>query len=73
VYKNPSHWKNFPVKGVDSMSSIINKSQLEIYIAQGEAMKKLLISTNRHGKHDQKIKKLGDKIARAKRALAKIN
>lgn len=50
-----------------------NKTHLETYIAQGKAMKGLLISTNKHGKHDKKIKRLGDKIARAQKTLEKIN
>lgn len=55
------------------MSANLNKKQqLEIYISQGKAMKKLLVSTNIHGKHDRKIARLSKKIATAQKALAKI-
>ena len=48
------------------------KSELETYITQGRAMKRLLASTNIHGKHDHKIQGISDKIARAQNTLAKI-
>lgn len=47
------------------------RTELETYIAQGRAMKKLLSSTNSHGNHDRRIQRLSDKIARAQRSLAK--
>lgn len=49
-----------------------SKTQLEIYLKQGKAMRELLIKTNVHGKHDRKIQGLTLKIAGAQRCLAKM-
>ena len=49
-----------------------SKSDLETYIRQGRAMKKLLLKTNAHGKHSPKIQGINSKIAKAQRSLAKM-
>lgn len=54
-------------------SESARKQNLETYIAQGRAMKKLLVSTNSHGKHDKKIKGLDWKIYKAQKSLAQID
>ncbi len=54
-------------------SASAQKGKLETYITQGNAMKKLLVSTNSHGKHDHKIRGLACKISRAQKSLAKLN
>jgi hypothetical protein len=54
-------------------SKSARKQNLETYIAQGRAMKKLLVSTNSHGKHDKKIRGLEWKIYKAQQSLAQLD
>lgn len=48
------------------------KTQLELFVRQGKAMKDLLVKTNIHGKHDGKIQKISMRIAGAQKRLARM-
>ncbi|GAW91233.1 hypothetical protein [Calderihabitans maritimus] len=53
-------------------SKFSKKEQLQIYIAQGEAYRQLLLKTNHGGRYNAKIKQIEAKIRRAQQDLARI-